>query len=461
MNILAFFIGLAVGLLLLVYQRSRDRERLKTLLRTIQENETDNTPFSLASKLSLAMAYQQEQHRETQERLEMFRQLLNVAPVGYLHVDDENRLVWANPTALRWLRIANGVPSPPRLLLELVRSYDLDELIDQTRRAEAPQQASWLFYPVSPDLSAIAPQPPCALRGHGFPLANHHVGVFLESQQEAILLKQQRDRWISDVAHELKTPLTSIRLVAETLHSRLTPPLQGWAERLIDETMRLSGLVQDLLDLSQLEQRSPHQLKRTPIDLIALLNSAWQNLDPLARRKSLTLDYQGPERVSLSADETRMYRVLLNLLDNSIKYSPPEAAIRVEVRTGLVDAELDETAGDQHELESGLGDRISGFPPEASAPQRWIVMDVIDQGQGFPPEAIAHVFERFFRADPSRHRPSPSLNSPIPAPIIHSSGSGLGLSIVQQIIDAHGGSITAQNHPETGGAWLRLRLPED
>jgi two-component system phosphate regulon sensor histidine kinase PhoR len=79
------------------------------------------------------------------------------------------------------------------------------------------------------------------------------VGVFLENRQEAALLVQQRDRWTSDVAHELKTPLTSIRLVAETLQPRVDDSQRRWLDRLINETIRLSNLVEDLLNLSRLQ----------------------------------------------------------------------------------------------------------------------------------------------------------------------------------------------------------------
>jgi two-component system phosphate regulon sensor histidine kinase PhoR len=342
------------------------------------------------------------------------------------------------------------------LLLELVRSYELDALIEETRSSEKPQQHDWVFYPVSPDPTQLSQQQPCALRGYGFPLLTGEVGIFLENRQEAVTLMQQRDRWASDVAHELKTPLTSIRLVAETLHSRLDPALQGWVERLINETIRLSNLVQDLLDLSQIDLGYNQSLNLKVVNLAELVASAWLNLEPLARKKQLHLEYQGSPDLLIQVDETRLYRVLINLLDNSIKYSPPWQAVRVAV-----------------ELESA-----EGIDSDSS---EWVHLEVIDYGPGFPEEALPHVFERFYRADPARSQrliqnsyqscPLVSVeeaSSPVkesseqhftPSELHPRNSSGLGLAIVKQIVEAHGGSVHARNHPEAGGAWIKVFLP--
>ncbi|HTL90680.1 MAG TPA: ATP-binding protein, partial [Leptolyngbya sp.] len=189
-----------------------------------------------------------------------------------------------------------------------------------------------------------------------------------------------------------------------------------------NETIRLSRLVQDLLDLSQLDLNPSQRLRLTSIDLVKLIHAAWQSLEPLAREKQVQFHYSGLESVIIRADEARMHRVLLNLLDNSLKYSPNQSVIRIE--TAL---------------------------QEQAKPR--IQVDLIDMGQGFPEEAIAHLFDRFYRADPSRARPIQGREAGQ-----LTSGSGLGLAIVRQIIEAHQGTVRAQNHPD-GGAWLQLVLP--
>ena len=287
-----------------------------------------------------------------------------------------------------------------------------------------------------------------------------------------MMLAQQRDRAFSDLAHELKTPLTSIRLVAETLQSRLEPPNRNWIDRLLSEVIRLSDLVEVLLDLGQLEKGANRCLNLKTLNLPELIQSAWLSLEPLARKKQLQLDYSGPESLLMQADEHRLYRVLINLLDNSIKYSPDREQILV---------------------------RVSLEPQtiNSSVSTQQIHLQVIDRGAGFPETALPYVFERFYRGEPSRVRSqsgfagtqeirgdriavtypqvlgrsqgelwdsfgkagTPSLGDEQVLDLPPSRGSGLGLAIVRQIIEAHHGSVSASNHPETGGAWLQVFIP--
>jgi two-component system, OmpR family, phosphate regulon sensor histidine kinase PhoR len=170
-----------------------------------------------------------------------------------------------------------------------------------------------------------------------------------------------------------------------------------------------------------------------------LIQSAWCSLKPLSQEQQITLNYEGPSYLVIQADESRLFRVMINLLDNSLKYAPAHQSIQVKVQ--LLD------------------------------PSPHVQIDIIDAGPGFPESDLALIFERFYRGDPSRARPperTPSRSGRdqaqtevVPSVRIQAgSGSGLGLAIVRQIIELHGGSITARNHPETGGAWLQIRLPQ-
>ncbi|HHP7245704.1 MAG TPA: sensor histidine kinase [Elainellaceae cyanobacterium] len=459
MEVLTFFVGLIVGLALLSWQKVYFDKKLNTLLYSLKLGEVDRSSLTSISQLSMAIAYQQKVREQLDQKLEVYQQIFYLAPIGYLQVDDENRLLWCNPQARVLLGISHSQIYEPRLLLEVVRSYDLDHLIDQTRSTAQPCQNDWMFYLINPDPSRIARQEAYTLRGYGFPLPDDHVGIFLENRQEAVVLKQQRDRWASDVAHELKTPLTSIRLVAETLQTRLDPPFRGWLTRLINETIRLSNLVQDLLDLGQLDRHSSDCLELVDADIVELVQSAWLNLEPLARKKNLELNYSGPERLIIQLDKQRIYRVLINLLDNAIKYSPPWKDVQVKLSTNDLDTEVDGSVS------------------------RQVLLEIIDEGPGFREVDLPFIFERFYRADQARsHYSSPdrleprTSSTPIPSTSYmdrdnvsriensdeidtHRRGSsGLGLSIVQQIIEAHQGSVSANNHPETHGGWIRVCL---
>ncbi len=409
--------------------------KLKQITRSLDMTDATNT-LSISSQLTAAIANYRQVNQDLERQSETWKQIVNCSPVGYLQVDEDNQLTLCNVQACHLLSIPDCNPLQPRLLLEWVRSYELDFLIEQARETEKLCQREWVFYPASVDAANLSDQRTTPIRGYAFPLMDDNVGVFLENRQEALTLAQQRDRWASDVAHELKTPLTSIRLVAETLQSRLEPPTRNWVDRLLTEAIRLSTLVQELLDLSQLEVNPVQRLSLKSVDLVKLIHAAWLSLEPLASAKQLHLDYDGPDHLLIQADEARLHRVLLNLFDNGIKYSPVESFIRVRVSF-------------QH-LSS----------PNSGRPSQQIQIDIIDMGCGFPETALPHVFERFYRADPSRSRNVEQRDLATAAqPIQLSSGSGLGLAIVRQIVEAHQGSVSASNDPDTGGAWLQIRLP--
>jgi two-component system, OmpR family, phosphate regulon sensor histidine kinase PhoR len=488
--LLQFLLGLSIGLLCLVLYKFR---LLKQLTKTHESAAVDlrqppelSVSLSLTSQMSRTFDHYQTYAKQLEMELSDWEKMIALAPMGYLRVDDENQLILGNPPALELLNIQGYNAHEPRLLMELVRSYDLDALIDQARSTGKSCQAEWILYPASINVTHVANPTPYPLRGYAMPLQNGQVGVLLESRAEAQLLSQQRDRWTSDVAHELKTPLTSIRLVAEMLQPRLDAPLRTWVDRLLKETIRLSTLVQEILDLSQLEAARTRTLKLNSVDLPDLIHSAWLSLEPIATAKSIILSYQGPAHLLIQGDDAKLHRVLLNLLDNSIKYTLPERPILIQLSLVQDNAQMG---------------RSQATPKSATIVQ----LDLIDGGTGFPEDDLPMVFERFYRADFSRARLSdfsgyePSqeiarvsessiglsdravsssamssnqsednLDSTVTAfsssrtpvqPFQPSSGSGLGLSIVRQIIDLHQGTIVAKNHPE-GGAWIQIRLPQ-
>ncbi|MEH2121590.1 sensor histidine kinase [Nostoc sp.] len=428
MLLLGFFLGLAVGIGFWVWQQVQLNRYLGRLLRPLTSH-SDKMGLLLIPALRQEIAMVKQQWQDLQQSLQTYQDLLDFAPVGYLQVDEENQLLWCNQQAQEILYLQRWQPEQVRLLLELVRSYELDHLIEQTRDRQKPQTREWIFHPSCDDAAEMATIKSLALRASSLPLPNGQVGVFLENRQPLLDINQIRDRSFSDLAHELRTPLTSIRLVVETLQTRLEPPLDRWVNRLMQEVDRLINLVQSWLELTQMEANPNMQLQAKPVELRSLIASVWETLEPLAVRQHLSLTYSGPENLWIKADEARIYEVFLNLLDNSIKYSPPGTSIHVETKI------------------------LSTKDNDPASPI--LEINLIDSGVGFSEADLPHVFERFYRGDKARTH-SPQDSNSIGAIV----GNGLGLAIVEQILLAHGGSIKAMNHPETGGAWMQLQFHE-
>ena len=404
-------IGLGIGLLCTLLLLWQTRRRFRRELQQLGSLVHLAMPLhSLEQMLSLLSRYLRQQDLDwanQKQQLQNWQYLSQRLPWGYLRVDENNVVLECNPAAQRLLRISQWQPGI-KLLLEWVRSYELDQLIEATRRQEtaAPVQSrEWIFYPSGGDGK------PIPLRAWGLLLPQAHVAIFLEDRLEAKMLAQQRDRWASDVAHELKTPLTSIRLLAETLQSRVDAAQAVWVERLLNETLRLSHLVQDLLELSALNLGAASRSQWRWVDLASLVSEAWQSVEPLAKPRHQELHLSGLSQIYLWGDEQRLYRLILNLLDNAVKYGKPDSPIHVVL--------------------SEQGSQVR--------------LEVYDHGPGLPEDQFELVFQPFYRTDTARARSK--------------GGTGLGLAIVRQIVEVHGGTIQLRNHPQTGGLWVQVELP--
>ncbi len=425
--VLPFFLGLAVAIGFWVWQQIRFKRKLQRLLETF-DTEVSEVSLPLIPRLRREIALQNQRKQELQSQLQTWETLIESAPIGYLQVDEENQLLWCNQKAQQLLGLQKWKPGQLRLLLELVRSYELDRLIEQTRDRQQSQVHEWLHHPDCADAAAMSNLQKINLRASSLLLPQEQVGVFIENRQPLVEIIQSRDRLISDLAHELKTPLTSIRLVVETLQQQIDFPIRRLVDRLLPEVDRLINLVQNWLEISHLELEPYKKLNLQPVEIQALIYSVWQNLEPLAQAQNLQLEYSQPNPVWIKADKSRLTQVFLNLLHNSIKYSPPQATIYA----------------------------IVNLLPTKMAPKQ-VQINFIDGGKGFPAADLPYVFDRLYRCEPDRTRYSlDSIDTS--SPIIN--GSGLGLAIAQQIILAHGGTIKAKNHPDTGGAWLQIELPE-
>jgi two-component system phosphate regulon sensor histidine kinase PhoR len=433
MTFLVFILGLALGLGFHFWSFVKLRKNIERVLSVVSDDPSQLNSLPLVYLVRREMSNLYQQNQQLNKNLETWKELMEQAPVGYLQVDEENQLLWCNQQARTLLKIDRWQPGQIRLLLELVRSIELDRSIEKTRSSQQPQQKEWIFSfthyssekdnltPKNVANEVVSKQETIALKSFSFPLPEQQVAIFLTDRQPLLNLLQQRERAFSDLAHELRTPLTSIILVAETLQKRLHNPERQWVESMLKEIDRLTHLVADWLEISKLQEDPVRSLNYQPVQLKNLIISVWETLQQIAEQKSVSFSCSGLENPKIQADPWRLHQVFLNLFDNAIKHSPEGGNISVELSIA--------------EIEKEQPDRQT------------ISIDIVDAGNGFLKADLPHIFDRLYRGDRSRKRQS------------QSSGSGLGLAIVKEIINAHGGTIQANNHPQTGGAWLRVVIP--
>jgi signal transduction histidine kinase len=218
-------------------------------------------------------------------------------------------------------------------------------------------------------------------------------------------------RFTSDASHELRTPLTIVRGELEALLADETVPEHAGStlDSLIEETDRLTRIVEGLLALSRLDA-GVRNVKHANFDLAELTATTTEQMCLLAVERNISVDINADEPVKMEGEDSRIKQVIVNLLDNAVKYTPEGGRIWVDVR----------------------------------AENERAILEVSDTGPGIREEAIPYVFDRFYRAENVRAG--------------EVEGSGLGLSIVKAICIGHGGSVSASNLP-SGGCRIRAEFP--
>ena len=334
---------------------------------------------------------------------QQLREWIEAVPQGWLMISGDNRIASLNPRAELLLEMddsALALRGEP--LVALDPADEVLHLVDLARERGLAQRGTWPLRNSNLDVRVM-------------PGNAGWVAVLLQGRNPLESQIEQQEQWVSDVAHELKTPLTALRLVGDSLALKAEGRQAVLVERLQRELERLQVLVSDLLDLSRLDNTLfSEEAPQAAVDPLAVLNSVWSTLEPLASERGVQLNLQNQhaaEQPLAAIDHSRFHQALLNLLDNALRYSPDQSAIDVDVVVR----------------------------------NRWCMVAVRDHGPGLSATDQERMFQRFYRGDPSRAR-SPR------------SGSGLGLAIVQQIALSQGGMVRGSNHHD-GGALFELLVP--
>ncbi|MCH7870670.1 MAG: hypothetical protein IID33_03120 [Planctomycetes bacterium] len=350
--------------------------------------------------------------------------ILDALPIGLVRIDGDDQLAYFNYSAAQMLdinldegrdRLVSSRLADPALVQSLL------SLRDDGSTGPGRQGSLGLGH-VDHEIGSGQDGPDSAgrrrtvVRLSPIPVrdgADDELVVMVQDVSQLVEAARSRDAFLAHITHELRTPLTNIRAYAETLNEDFFDDEQTRRECynvIMSETQRLSRLIEDVLSVSQIEAGTS-RFERVSVRVDQSLRQAVQDVQASADGKSIELSLNIPSKVPLvQGDRLRLQQVWVNLLGNAIKYTPEQGSVSVSVQSD----------------------------------EQVLRVCVTDTGIGIAPEHHEKIFEKFYRVD----HPDVSVTE----------GSGLGLSITQEIIRMHGGSIRIESE-EGAGATFVVELP--
>ena len=330
--------------------------------------------------------------------------ILSAMDDGVLAVDHRGTVILANPSLVRAMDLRDALG---RHYLEVIRQREVGSLIEAVLRAGERREAEVELLQLRRVFTiTVVPFPGESGTPHGAIL------TFNDATERRRLEHVRRD-FVANASHELRTPLTSIRGFVEALEDGAVQEpekAQRFLGKIRTHADRMAALVEDLLELSRLESgdRAPEWEETLPSEVVEDVMASFAGL---ATRKDISLRREDRGAPAVVTDPERLRRVLENLVDNAVKYTP--AGGRVEVTT-------------------------------LPGPGGSVRIEVVDNGPGIAPEHQARIFERFYRVDKARSR--------------ELGGTGLGLSIVRHLAEGMGASVSVESEPG-GGSRFTVTLP--
>lgn len=327
---------------------------------------------------------------------------------GVLAFDMAGRLMLMNKTAedmigVTWEETAN------HYFLEILENQQLAERLKKVLTDGKRQVLELKLLPENPEFYRIYFTPIV-----GKDQSCRGAIMVLRNVTKLRLLEKVRSEFVSNVSHELRTPLTSIKGYVETLLDGVLDNKElanKFLNIINDETDRLNRLIDDLFYLSQLETGYTEVAKKV-ISSVQIIERVWHIIEPVAQAKNISLiSSVDPRRPTFYANQDMLEQVLINLLDNAVKYSYEGGEVILEI-----------------------------------APHdQGTIIRVIDSGIGIPAESLPRMFERFYRVDKNRSR--------------QAGGTGLGLSIVKHIVERHRGQVSVESE-EGKGTTFSVIIPK-
>lgn len=352
--------------------------------------------------------------QELESQRNQARAVLDSMIEGVCALDQDGRVLWLNPSAQRLFGTpASGATG--RRLAEIFRQPALETLVADVLSKRRPGMCEVRAF--SPGEHVVRFQAAPVDGG----VAGTALVVVAEDVTEMRRLEGVRREFVANVSHELKTPLTSIQGLIETLLGGALEDAQHnrrFLSMMDQDAGRLTRLIDDLLELSQVESKAV-ALHWQPVDVRALIQDLAGRLQPLLKERQVALEVQLPAELPyVKGDPERLRQVFLNLLENAAKFNKPQGRVTVS----------------------------------ASSANALVRVAVEDTGIGIPAADLPRIFERFYRVDKARSRDT--------------GGTGLGLSIVKHLVELHQGGIEVESEPGVGSrftvslpVWSALTAP--
>jgi two-component system phosphate regulon sensor histidine kinase PhoR len=367
---------------------------------TARASETARDEIGAVGRTLNAMAEELRRRLgELEDQRDQARAMLESMAEGVCALDADGRVLWMNPTARELFQLRAAAPG--QRLTELVRQPELESLVREvlTRRRTVVRELHLLS---GQERAVQVHAAPCGTGGSGAAMV-----LVAHDVTEIRRLERVRREFVANVSHELKTPLTSIQGLVETLLSGAVDDAahnRRFLAMMQEDAQRLGRLIDDLLELSHIESKA-QPLRWATVELAPFVARLLDGFDGAARQRRVALEPSIPRGLQVRADPDRLRQVLVNLIDNAIKYNREGGAVRI-----------------------------------AAAPDGDMArVEVTDTGIGIPEADLPRIFERFYRVDKARSR--------------ELGGTGLGLAIVKHIVESHGGQVTVASRLQRGSTF--------
>lgn len=396
-------------------ERQRTIDRMEAKLRQMSSQQfpphillpQSDPLYSLAQAVNQLESYQKNQTRRAELQEKELMMIMRYLPVGVMVIDHRRQVQLSNPAMSELLQVS--VNTVAHIYTKDIQLYALTKLIEDTIASGKNQRATITLTP-APNTQVVEAST-VYIQGNR---SQFQIVLMLYDITEVYMIEQMQDDFVSNASHELKTPITAISGFTETLlgGAKDDPAtLDQFLHIIADESQRLIDLIQDVLSLSRIRAQNTTMLTVVPLAVRPLIEQELAVVQQAIERQHLTINNQVDADLTITSDSQKLSQIIKNLLTNAIKYNRPRGSVTIATMVGQ---------------------------------QTWSLI-VKDTGIGISADDQQRIFERFYRASPSR---SQQLVS----------GTGLGLAIVQELVNAMHGTIDVVSQRGVG-TTMTVTLP--